>query len=83
MRLIDCYAHLGLPRFLAAEELLRVMDANRVESSVVCGAETCPDLDELSRAAEMWPDRFRAIGMPLGNSEQEIREGINAQMDAE
>ena len=82
MKLIDCYAHLGLPRFLAAEEFLRVMDANRVESAIVCGAETCPDVDELSRAADMWPDRFRAIGMPLGKDEQEIRDAVKAQMDA-
>lgn len=82
MKLIDCYAHLGLPRFLAAEELLRVMDANRVESAVLCGSETCPDVVELSRAAEMWPDRFRAIGMPLGNSAREVHDGVKAQMDA-
>ena len=82
MKMNDCYAHLGLPRFIAAEEFLRVMDVNRVETAVVCGAETCPDIDELSRAAEMWPDRFRAIGMPLGKDAQEIRDAVAAQMEA-
>jgi hypothetical protein len=82
MKIIDCYAHLGLPRFLAAEEFLRVMDRHRVEAAVVCGSERCPDTDELSRAAEMWPDRFRAVGMPLGRNEQEVRDGVTAQMDA-
>lgn len=82
MKLIDAYAHLGLPRFLAAEELVRVMDDHRVESAVVCASERCPDIDELSRAAEAWPDRFRAVGMPLGREAQEIHDAVTAQMES-
>ena len=82
MKMIDCYAHIGLPRFLAAEEFLGVMDDHKVETAIVCGSERCPDVEEISRAAEAWPERFRAVGMPLGRSEQEIRDAVTAQMDA-
>jgi len=41
----------ALPRFMSADEFLRVMDDNGVEKAHICTAETCPDLAELSRAA--------------------------------
>src|SRR5687767_7121580 len=82
MRVIDTYIHVGLPRFMSAEECLKVMDDNGVEAAVLVGAETCPDLKELSRAAVGWPTRLRAVGMPLGDTRQEVLDGINAQLDS-
>jgi hypothetical protein len=82
MRLIDAYAHVSLPRFMSAEELLWVMDENDVECAIISGAETCPDVMELSRAQVTWPDRLRAVGMPLGRDPQHVRDGVRAQMEA-
>src|SRR5688500_14775206 len=82
MRVIDAYAHVSLPRFMSAEELLWVMEENEVGSAIISGAETCPDVMELSRAQVMWPDKFRAVGMPLGRDEQDVRDAVRAQMEA-
>src|SRR5881409_3890880 len=82
MKLIDAYAHVSLPRYLSAEEFLWVMDENDVDAAIISGAETCPDVMELSRAIVTWPNRFRAVGMPLGRTDQDIRDAIKAQMDA-
>lgn len=78
----DAYGHVALPRFLSAEEYLRVMDEHGVAQAMVCTAETCPDLKELSRAACGWPDRFRVAGLPLGATAQERLDGVKAQLDA-
>lgn len=78
----DAYGHVALPRFLSAEEYLRVMDDHGVAQAMVCTAETCPDLAELSRAACGWPDRFRVAGLPLGATAQERLDGVRAQLDA-
>ena len=51
MTILDSYAHVALPRFMSADEFVRIMDENGVEKAHVCTAETCPDLAELSRAA--------------------------------
>ena len=78
----DAYGHVALPRFLSAEEYLRVMDAHGVVQAMVCTAETCPDLRELSHAAGGWPDRFRVAGLPLGATPQERLDSVRAQLDA-
>src|SRR3954471_19627575 len=82
MKLIDAYAHVVLPRYLSAEEFLWVMDENDVDAAIISGAATCPDIMEISRAIVTWPNRFRAVGMPLGRDEQEIRDAVQAQMEA-
>lgn len=82
MPIIDAYAHVALPRFLSAEDCLRLMDAHGIEAAVLSTAETCPDLRELSRAITAHPDRFRAIGMPLGATPSRLRDGIRAQLDS-
>ncbi len=82
MSIIDAYGHVSLPRFVSADEFLRVMDENDVESAVVCTAETCPDLAELSRAACTHGERMRAVGLPLGHTPQERRDCVAAQLDS-
>ncbi|HEV8607977.1 MAG TPA: amidohydrolase family protein [Tepidisphaeraceae bacterium] len=82
MRIIDAYAHVSLPRFMSAEELLWVMDENEVDGAIISGAETCPDVMELSRAIVTWPNKFRAVGMPLGRDDQDVRDAVRAQMEA-
>ena len=82
MPIIDVYGHVALPRFLSAEDLLRIMDANGVEAAVLSTAETCPDTLGLSQALVAHPDRFRAIGMPLGRDAVHQRDAIKAQLDS-
>lgn len=80
-KIIDAWGHVSLPRFLSAEEYLAILDANGAEAGIVGTAATCPDLHELSRAAVQYPDRLRAIGMPMGGSPQERADCIAAQME--
>jgi len=79
---IDVYAHIGLPRFLSAEDLVRVMDANRIQYSLVSTAQFCPDLRELMRGVRTFPERLRAVGLPLGPSPPAMRDAVCLQMDA-
>jgi predicted TIM-barrel fold metal-dependent hydrolase len=81
MSIIDFYAHVSLPRFLSTEECLRLMDLHGIEAAVLSTAETCPDAQELSRAITRHPDRFRAVGMPLGADDDAIADNIRAQLD--
>ena len=81
MPIIDAYAHVALPRFLSVEDCLRLMDRHGVEAAVLSTAETCPDVQELARAVTTHPDRFRAIGMPLGKDDAAISDGIRTQLD--
>jgi len=78
----DAYGHVALPRFLSGEEFLRVMDDHGVGRALVCTAETCPDLGELSRSLCRWPDRFLVEGLPLGTAAAERLDGVKAQLDA-
>ena len=81
MPIIDAYAHVALPRFLAVEDLLRLMDREDVEAAVLSTAETCPDIQGISRALAAHPDRFRAVGMPVGGSPAHLRDAIRVQLD--
>jgi predicted TIM-barrel fold metal-dependent hydrolase len=80
MPIIDAYAHVSLPRFLSVEDCLRLMDTHDIEAAVLSTAETCPDLQELSRAITAHPDRFRAVGMPLGADDAAILENVAVQL---
>jgi len=81
-RLSDAYGHVALPRFLSGAEFLRVMDQNGVGSALVCTAETCPDLGELSHTAARWPGRFRVAGLPTGSTPEERLASVRAQLEA-
>ncbi len=82
MPIIDFYGHVSLPRFLSVEDALRLMDENDVEAAVLSTAETCPDVQELSRARVRYPDRFRVVGMPMGADAAGLRDGIREQLDS-
>jgi predicted TIM-barrel fold metal-dependent hydrolase len=81
MPIIDAYAHVSLPRFMSVDDCLRLMDAHDVEAAVLSTAETCPDLHEMSRALVEHPDRFRVLGMPLGETPAKLRDVVRAQLD--
>lgn len=80
--IIDAYAHVALPRFLSLDDQLRLMDREGIAHALLSTAETCPDLAEISRALVAYPDRFRAVGMPLGRSASNMRDAIRAQLDS-
>lgn len=82
MSILDAYAHVALPRFMSADEFLRVMDENGVAKAHVCTAETCPDLAGLSRAAAAHPDRLIVSGLPLGDDPAGVRASVEAQLDS-
>jgi hypothetical protein len=81
-KVIDAWGHASLPRFMSADEYIAVLDANHAEAAVVGTAATCPDLLELSRTTVKYPDRLRAIGLPLGKSPAERLSFVAAQLDA-
>jgi predicted TIM-barrel fold metal-dependent hydrolase len=78
---VDAYGHVSLPRFVTVEEYLREMDRNGIEKAILCTAETCPDIPEVSRAIVYHADRLRAVGVPLGHSFDEICESVQHQID--
>ncbi len=80
MKIIDAYAHVSLPRFLSAEEMLQIMERYNVEQSILATADTCPDLSELSRAQIAFPRQFRSVGMPVGRDIQDIAANIESQL---
>jgi predicted TIM-barrel fold metal-dependent hydrolase len=82
MPIIDAYAHVSLPRFLSTDDCLRLMDRHGIDAAVLSTAETCPDIQELSRAIVAHPDRFRALGMPTGETPARVRDAIDAQLDS-
>jgi hypothetical protein len=82
MKLIDAFGHVGLPRYLGAEEYLRVMDDNEVEAALLSPSAMCPDLVELSRAATRWPNRLRSVGLALGEDRGGVLDSVKAQLDS-
>lgn len=80
--LIDAYAHVGLPRFQSLADYRKVMASNGIDRAVLCSFDSSPDLAEIHRAIAGQPDRFRAVGVPLGNDDAEIRAGAEAQLAA-
>ena len=80
--IVDAYGHAGLPRFVSADQYMAMMDAQGVEQAMVCTAETCPDLREVTRAIVEHGDRFRGAGIPIGKTPEEMVGAITAQMEA-
>jgi predicted TIM-barrel fold metal-dependent hydrolase len=82
MKIVDAYAHVSLPRFLSTEEMLDVMRKHEVQQAILATADTCPDLVELSRAQVEHPEKFRSVGMPLGENIEQIKLSIAAQLQS-
>jgi predicted TIM-barrel fold metal-dependent hydrolase len=78
---IDAYAHIGQPRFVTVEQYLAVMDEHGIQKAMVAAADTCPDIREVSRAIVEYPQRFRAVGVPLGDTFVEIRASLEHQAE--
>jgi len=79
---IDAYAHVGLPRFQSLSDYRSVMAGAGIARAVLCAFDSAPDLAALHDAITTEPDRFRAIGVPLGNGRAEVEAACRAQLVA-
>lgn len=82
MSLTDAYAHVGLPRFQSVEDYAGIMARSGVSRAVLCAFDSSPDLLAIHTAFSRAPDRFRGLGVPLGNDRAEIEAAVRAQLEA-
>lgn len=80
--MFDAYAHVGLPRFLSAEDYLALMDRFGIERALVCPFDACPDIREVHRAMGLGGGRVFGLGLALGEDDAAIRRNVEAQLDA-
>ncbi|MGV8989397.1 MAG: amidohydrolase family protein [Cypionkella sp.] len=80
--IVDCYAHVGLPRFQSVADCRRGLDAAAIGRAVLCAFDSAPDLTGIHAAFSAAPNRFRGIGIPLGRDRAEIEAAARAQRDA-
>lgn len=80
--MFDAYAHVGLPRFLSAEDYRALMARLGITKALVCAFDACPDLAEVHRAVAADPEAMRGLGLPLGRDAREVEAGVEAQMTA-
>jgi len=69
MRLIDAYAHVGLPRFASSADTLFVLDRWGIEKANLVLFPGCPDFDSLTEVREFAGDRIRLFGVPFGTDD--------------
>jgi predicted TIM-barrel fold metal-dependent hydrolase len=80
--IIDAYAHVGLPRFQSVEDYEAVMARSGVGQAVLCSFDSSPDLAPIHAAFSASPERFRGLGVPLGNDRGEIEAAARSQLDS-
>jgi len=79
---IDAYAHVGMPRFQTVDDYRAVMADGGIDRAVLSLFDACPDVEGAHAALCRRPDTFRALGVPLGADESELRAGAEAQLAA-
>lgn len=79
---IDAYAHVGMPRFVTIDDYLGVMARSGIDRAVLCSFDSSPDLAAIHGAISRWPEKFRGLGVPLGNDRQEMEAATRAQLAA-
>lgn len=79
---IDAYLHIGLPRFQSIANAVSVMDRFDIEKALICPFETCPDLAAVHAGMLAAPERFLAVGIPVGASDDAVADAIRAQFAA-
>jgi hypothetical protein len=82
MEIVDSYCHIGLPRFSSAEDVIATFDLFGIDRGVVVLGPQVPDYTSLSEALERFPSRVRAIGIPFGKTEEQVRQGVGLQIQA-
>ncbi|MFW5863815.1 MAG: amidohydrolase family protein [bacterium] len=79
-KIIDAYAHIGVPRFGSASDVLGVFDRWNIEKGVLVLGPGIPDLKSLETARDMAGDRIRYMGIPFGESDDQRRELCDIQI---
>ena len=79
--MIDCYAHVGAPRFLFLDDYKKAMNALGIAKAMICPFENCADLVQVHSALD-GSGNFRAYGLPMGKDSAETEKGLLAQLDA-
>jgi hypothetical protein len=80
--IVDAYAHVGLPRFISADDYRVLMTEANIDAAVLVAFGACADLRRIHSAANACPERFRAIGVPLGRDRWEVESFVSAQLTA-
>ncbi len=82
MMLVDAYAHVGLPRFMRVVDYQGQMEQYGIGRAVLSSFDSSPDLAAIHAAMTAWPERFRGLGVPLGEGRAEVEAGAHAQLRA-
>jgi hypothetical protein len=80
--MIDAYCHVGLARFGSTEDALAVLGQWDVEKAVFALGPGVPDYATLFSALRTYGHRVRGIGIPFGDSAEQIRESVGLQLRA-
>lgn len=81
-RLIDAYAHVGMPRFVTLDDFRGIMEREAIDRAVLCSFDSSPDLAAVHEALSRWPEQFRGIGVPLGRDRAEMQRACETQFAA-
>jgi hypothetical protein len=80
--IVDAYAHVGLPRFIAIDDYRALMAEANIDAAVLVAFGACADLRRIHSACKAYPERFRAVGVPLGRDRCEVESFLSAQLAA-
>lgn len=81
-RYIDAYCHLGRPRFGTAEDAIALFDQWGIKKGVFVLGPEVPDYQTLFDALSNYGDRVRGIGIPFGETTEQIRQSVTLQLQA-
>jgi hypothetical protein len=79
---IDAYCHVGLPRFGSAADALTILEQNAIRQAVLVLGPQVPDYETLFAALKKYKDRVRGIGIPFGETPEQVLEVTEMQLQA-
>lgn len=79
---IDAYCHVGLPRFGTAEDALHILAQSQVRRVVFVLGPAIPDYAVLFAALHDYPHRVRGVGIPFGDTLEQVMETVDLQISA-
>jgi hypothetical protein len=82
LSVIDSYCHVGIPRFGNAEDALAIAEQSGIAHSVLVLGPGVPDYLTLFHALRLYGNRVRGIGIPFGETQDQIDESVSLQLHA-
>ncbi|MGI6368854.1 MAG: amidohydrolase family protein [Anaerolineae bacterium] len=79
---VDAYMHVGAPRFGTAAQALAACDRWGTAAAVLVLGPRVPDIAALVEAQRTSPDRFRAVGIPFGDTADRRLACVEATLEA-